>query len=179
MASNEKIVQVESPTPTDIATEIISRNNQMADILDSKEFQGLLAREQALRGNAKIGAIACIDGRIPTIHVFGRAVNVWEEPASLIPVSLDNARQLGSARFVTILEAVAKGNRDLIEIVTSHKSTLTDHHCGRVMMGQEMEESGFNRNMTPAQVARDLITERTIPALEDTYQALHNEKQRR
>lgn len=149
---------------------IIERNNFMADVLEGTEFMQILAREKALRGDAKVGAVVCIDGRVGTMHVFGRTVNVWEEPASLIPVT--EIGTLHSPRFSENLKATAREERDLVEIVTCHRSLTTDHHCGRVMGGQKAYEPGFNEHKSAVEVARELIIKRTVPAVEGGYKKI-------
>ena len=63
---------------------IIERNDQIANLLNREEYQAVLTEENALKGSCKVGVVLCIDGRIPIVHQFGRALNAWEVAGSLI-----------------------------------------------------------------------------------------------
>ena len=154
---------------------ILEGNNKMADILDGKEFQLLLEREKKLRGPAKGGVIECIDGRLPDVHIFGRAKNVSEMPASIIPITNDSGDpRMDAPRLEqTLLDTARLGeDRPLVQFIASHRSGTTDHNCGRVKLGQGKIPPEFDPELPPHVAARNIIINGTIPLIESTYKRL-------
>lgn len=147
---------------------ILMRNDLMGHVLESSEYMEINTQEKELKGEAKVGAIICIDGRVDTIHPFGRTINVWEEPASLTAVidRPNNRKNLVSTQFGEALHSAA--DRDLLEIVFAHTSSTTDHKCGRMAAGNAKGEfdhlSGTLEEKNLALINRD-----QIPAITQTY----------
>ncbi|GAB4219580.1 MAG: hypothetical protein Fur009_6400 [Candidatus Microgenomates bacterium] len=111
--------------------EIVYRNNLMAHILESREFAQILKEEKELKGDAKVGVVMCIDGRISILHQFGRTVNTKEVPGSLLNTSSNN--NLEDTRFIQTLEQLANEDRELLQIITAHTSLKhQDHKCGAI-----------------------------------------------
>lgn len=113
----------------DRVVRIIDRNNKIADLLESQGPDGykqIVGEEIKMKGDAKLGFVYCIDGRIPTIFLAGRFANVWEEPAGLI--TLKNAEDGGKLPKSTLLQQalheVAREKRDVLEIFFAHTSTI-------------------------------------------------------
>lgn len=152
---------------------IIQRNNMMAEVLRSPEYLEILAEEKELRGNAKVGGVGCIDGRFDFIHPFGRVMNVWEEPASLIEIRehRDGASTVKSPQFTEALRAAAYDKRDLLEIVFAHTSLTTDHKCGRMMAGDRLGEfKGLPTELETIEAKNlYLINNVQIPAITETF----------
>jgi hypothetical protein len=114
---------------------IIYSNNLMAQILNSGEYQVILEEEKKLKGEAKLGVVFCIDGRIPQLFMFGRSANAREKAGSLI--ALDEAGNLEDERFISILEQTANDRGgDFLQIVTAHTSLHDKSHgCGAIKKG--------------------------------------------
>jgi len=118
----------------------ISTNNKIAAVLSSDEMDPNLKKEEELKGDCKLGAIVCIDGRVSVLHQIGPKIKSWETAGSLLDcVQDEKGRYLldpqKSRRLIGALTSIAhgKGNRDLLEIVTAHTSiTHPDHKCGRI-----------------------------------------------
>lgn len=121
------------------ALEIIDRNNLIARLISSEDYEEVVAREKILRGPCALGASICIDGRLPILHMFGRVVNCWEKTAGEIqiePSPVDSSPQLSSGRLTeAIIDRVSKGQ--LLEILIAHTS-LKDpaHGCGAMIARQ-------------------------------------------
>jgi hypothetical protein len=115
---------------------IIDRNNKIADLLESEGPDGykkIVSEEIKMKGDAKLGFVYCIDGRIPTIFLAGRFANVWEEPAGLI--TLKNAEDGGKLPKSTLLQQAlheaVREKRDVLEIFFAHTSTIEgENTCG-------------------------------------------------
>lgn len=156
---------------------IIERNDKIAGLLDRKECKDILTQENDLKGSCKVGVILCIDGRIPIIHQFGRALNAWEVAGSLIGLK-NNGKKIDSLLFNEILKGFIRSmgdeNRDLLEIVTAHTSLSTDHKCGAIQEG--IDKGTYDKNRPPVDIALEEADKRTI-AIENTYnQLLENKK---
>lgn len=155
---------------------IIERNDEIAGLLNGEEYQAVLSEENALKGSCKVGVVLCIDGRIPIIHQFGRALNAWEVAGSLIGLKNDG-KNIDSSLFTEILkgfiQSMDSGNRDLLEIVTAHTSLSTDHKCGAIKAG--IDDAIYDKNRPPVDIALEEADKRT-QAIENTYnQSLENE----
>ncbi len=115
---------------------IIDRNNQIADLIESDGpdgYKSIVKEEIALRGEAKLGFVYCIDGRIPTIFLAGRFANAWEEPAGLIGLtdSDNGAKTPRSTILEEALDEAAAENRDVLEVFFAHTSTINGPNtCG-------------------------------------------------
>ena len=117
--------------------DIIYRNTLMSKTLGSKEFLDISNGEKALMGGeyVKVGAVLCIDGRLPIAYQFGRIINTKEIAGSLISLS-ENGKTITDRRFISILDQAANENRELLEIVTAHTSLRhKDHRCGAIAKG--------------------------------------------
>src|SRR3989344_8957131 len=64
--------------------EIIRRNNQIAQIVTSPRYEGIVSQERELKGECVLMLSICIDGRIPKIHILGRNGTIWESKAGII-----------------------------------------------------------------------------------------------
>ena len=154
----------------------IERNDEFGRLLACPEYQQILDKEKNLRGNCKTGAVICIDGRIPIIHQFGRAVNVWEVAGSLMKMGL-KGKYITSHLFIEVLrqniiEQKSEGKkRDLLEIVTAHTSLTAKeagHKCGAIAanFSEELKEG-----KDPIKIAIDEADKRR-QAIENTYNFL-------
>lgn len=115
---------------------IIDRNNQIANLLESSGSDGYKAiaeQEIALREEAKLGYVYCIDGRIPTIFLAGRFANAWEEPAGLIgTINTDDGNRIPKSTILDqALEETVREDRDVLEIFFAHTSSIDGPNtCG-------------------------------------------------
>ena len=70
---------------TDRAFQILLRNNRMAELYASTEYEeAVVERLKELRGDCAIGATICVDGRIAIPELFSRVVSVWESKAGIL-----------------------------------------------------------------------------------------------
>ncbi len=151
--------------------EIIDRNNLMSGILEGPNFLAILEEEKKLKGNAKVGVILCIDGRLSILHQFGVAVNTKEVAGSLIGLSKDK-KTITDRRFISILEQNADEGRELLEIVTAHKSSRHKNHgCGRISLG--ISEGEF---IGDADVVAWTEAEKRVVAIENKYNEILKSK---
>lgn len=66
----------------------VNRNNAMADVLSSAPYRATQERERQLRGEAAVGKIVCIDGRIATAHTSGTIEGVQESMGGCVDTSI-------------------------------------------------------------------------------------------
>jgi len=158
---------------------IIERNDKVAGLLNSKEYQVILTQENALKGSCKVGVVLCIDGRVPIIHQFGRTLNVWEVAGSLINLKNDG-KNIDSLLFNEILkgfiQSMGDNNRDLLEIVTAHTSLSTNHKCGAIQAG--IDDGTYDKSHRPVDIALEEADKRTM-AIENTYNQLLENKNKK
>lgn len=155
---------------------IVERNDKIAELLNTNEYKSVLSQENDLKGSCKVGVVLCIDGRIPIIHQFGRALNAWEVAGSLIGLK-NNGKNIDSPLFNEILkgfiQSMGSENRDLLEIVTAHTSLSTDHKCAAI---QKLIDKGlYSQDQSPVEIALEEADKRTV-AIENTYNQLLENK---
>lgn len=104
--------------------EIIHRNNEVADILNGDEYRTILRRQRHQKGPCAIGICACIDGRLPIIHLVGQTAGVTETMAGEQKTrhsSLDGRLELASTTLgLSIASKPTKENAQLLEGVIAH-----------------------------------------------------------
>lgn len=151
------------------SSEIIERNNEMAKLISSSDYESIVIREKELRGPCALGASICIDGRLPIVHLFGRIVSCWEKKAGEIKIEaspLDNSPQLASGRLTeAIIDRAKKG--PLLEILVAHTS-LSDpkHGCGAMLARQAKGEFPADCDLVTENLK---IHEQSAEAITDLY----------
>ncbi len=152
--------------------DIILRNNQVSETLESPRFKATDRRNKLLIGPVNLGFVFCIDGRIPTIFIGGRFAKHWEVPAAevttikresdkkLVPVSTE----LGEA-----LRSLSVSNNELLEIVFAHTSFI-GHGCGAMAAKQKM--GLIPKGLSLKEANLKIIKEKTIPSLANLYNEL-------
>ena len=167
-----------------LSKQIIGRNNAIAELMQKPEFQTILETEKQLKGEAKVGEIFCVDGRLPTIHIAGRNVSVWKEGAGLLStIGEGGYLTLVSQLFLqNIVSAASDDNGDLLEIFAAHTSFNTPHGCGR-MRGiiQDMVKRGeVQAGVDPVALNLKLLEDKQIPAVTSIYnrnRVIHGKEQ--
>jgi hypothetical protein len=150
----------------DKAIHILQSHNQIVEGLKKPKFIELLRNERNLKGETKLGYVLCVDGRLQSIH-FGRTVNIWEEPAGLFDVQLDEEGQLivASKELRGVLDREAEESREIFEIFFAHTSLKTDHICGYMAANRlkgETDDQLVKRNLRE-------IEEERIPAFTNSF----------
>lgn len=172
------------------ASQILHENNEIAANLQTQEMINLLGKERSLKGDAKVGYVICVDGRLQSIH-FGRVVNIWEEPASFFKVEQglvtdkNNQENLGwqiaSSDLIEALRTEAEAGRELFEIVFAHAALTTGHDCGYAnALSNKGEDGGENRliglkGKELIEKNLEILEEEQSQAITNTYNTLrHN-----
>lgn len=148
------------------AVHILDSHNQIVEKLKRRNFISLLEQERELKGEAKLGYVLCVDGRLSSIH-FGRTVNIWEEPAGLLKVVKNENDQLvvASELLNDVLRREAEDSREVFEIFFAHTSLKTDHICGYMNSSRkkgETDDDLVKRNLRQ-------FEEKQIPAFTNSY----------
>jgi hypothetical protein len=144
------------------AKRIIGRNNQIAELLQSHEYQEILREEKELIGNSKLGFVFCIDGRIPPIILFGRAANCWEEPAGLIQVETAGEETIpASTHLSEAFRSTVNEGRDVFEVILAHHGLSTNSVCGAM---KAMYPPDFDRSLLPV-MNLEQIEQDALPAV--------------
>jgi len=159
------------------ALRIIDRNNRIAGIIESEQYRSIVKEEMQLRGDAKLGYVYCIDGRIPTIFLAGRFANAWEEPAGLIGrhKGVDGKYTPLSTLLNEALNEVAGEDRDLLEIFFAHTGSIEKPNgCGYMNQLQQDGEIPLEADLTAENIRR--FDELHIPALTEFYNRARKHK---
>lgn len=142
---------------------IIDRNNAVAKILETPNFRKIVKKQRELMGDAALGLVFCIDGRIPAIFIGGRFARHFEVPAgeiSTIKRKSDGKLIPDSSDLNEALRRIASTGDDLLEIIFAHTSLSNPHHgCGAMMA---KKESGPEANLK-------IIKDITTPAISNMY----------
>lgn len=150
--------------------EIIGRNNEVGEILDSSEYRHLVERKKHLLGPIALGLIFCIDGRIPAIFLGGRFASHWEVPAAELKVvkrKSDGQILPESNELCEALRKIVTLEKDLLEIVLAHTSLLNPSHgCGAMAAKRK---SGEVKADSLEEANLELIRKTTIPAISTLY----------
>lgn len=162
---------------------IIDRNNQIADLLESggsDGYKAIVEQEIALRGEAKLGYVYCIDGRIPTIFLAGRFANAWEEPAGLIgTINTDDGNKIPKSTILDqALEETVREDRDVLEIFFAHTSSIEGPNtCG--YMNALHQDGLLPENITDLTLENlRQFEEIHIPAVTEYYNRINLQKGR-
>ena len=120
--------------------EIIQRNNDVASLLKSPEYQQLIDRQREQKGDCAVGVSNCVDGRIPTVHLLGWMAGVSESLAGVLPTytsTLDGRVRLESQTLEQSIAArPSQEYSELLEIFLAHD------HCGAMAKWRD-EGKGF------------------------------------
>lgn len=120
--------------------EIAERNNEVANILRSPEYNILLERQRKQKGECAMGVSNCIDGRIPTVHLLGFIAGVSETMAGVLQTvksKLDKRIRLKSQTLdQSISGRPSQDYSDLLEIFLAHV------HCGAMAKWAKERKGG-------------------------------------
>lgn len=114
-------------------TEVITRNNEIADVLSSDEYREITQKEKdELRGDCALGINFCIDGRIPRLFIAGLTGKIWETGAGIVATRVsprDNKAYPASAKLEESLEErVQKEPANHLQVLFAHTS-LSEHNA--------------------------------------------------
>lgn len=161
-------------------TRILDRNNDIAKLIESTGpdgYKNVVAEEIKLRGEAKLGFVYCIDGRIPTIFIAGRFANAWEEPAGLIGTSeTDSGERIPKSTILgQALEEAVRENRDVLEVFFAHTGTVDGPNtCGYMNQLKKDLGLGDDVDLTAENIRR--FETNDIPAVTEFYNRVSLQK---
>lgn len=159
---------------------ILDRNNNIAKLIESAGPDGykpVVSEEIKLRGEAKLGYVYCIDGRIPTIFIAGRFANAWEEPAGLIGMSeTDSGEHIPKSTILgQALEEAVRENRDVLEVFFAHTGTINGPNtCGYMNQLKADLNLGDEVDLTAENIRR--FETEDIPAVTEFYNRVSLQK---
>jgi len=167
-----------SKKDTQRIADIISRNNHVASIINSRDYKRVTDSKKKLLGNTVLGLVYCIDGRIPAIFLGGRYASHWEVPAAELKVSKRKSDGKLIPESNDLCEALRKlvtTENDLLEVVLAHTSLLDPHHGCGAMAGKR--KAGLLNPKLSNEVANlKIIEEKTIPAITNIYNDFREQK---
>lgn len=162
-----------------ITTEATDRNNKMSEIMESEEFSDVDKEIQEILGDCKIGAITCMDGRIPLALVFGPGVDVSKQKAGILPT--DRSADTGlividssTVRQAVIESPMKEDNPVLLEFLVAHVSHGENGFESNCAAAELIKEELINQGEDPG---NDLILinlnaqKPGLEAVERTYNA--------
>lgn len=137
-------IEVDRHRVIEFVSEVIERQNRIAETLSSSEYNVIVEREKLLRGNCRLGITHCIDGRYAIIYLGGRLVSAWSSKAGLVyfqefertdPATGETriSYELTSTRLTESIHKSAEDGRGLLELLLVHNTGLINpekYDCG-------------------------------------------------